>query len=68
MSAWAFRICGAVAMAAILPLVRHGLTFLGGIVVSKGLLDQQTAEAAAGAIVTLISVGWMIYSRRSVQQ
>lgn len=41
-----------------LALVRHALTFAGGLVVGKGYVDEATATAVVGALMTLISVAW----------
>ena len=42
----------------ILGIVRHVLTFAGGIAVAKGLIDAETLAQASGAIITLIGVVW----------
>jgi hypothetical protein len=44
----------------ILGLVRHGLTFIGGIVLSKGLVEESTLTEIIGAISTLIGAIWSI--------
>jgi hypothetical protein len=44
----------------ILGLVRHGLTFIGGIVLSKGLIEESTLTEIIGAISTLIGAIWSI--------
>ena len=49
-------------------LARQGLTFLGGILVAKGVITNAQVSSAidaiitsAGAVVTIVSVGWSIY-------
>ena len=44
---------------AIIALLRHLLTFIGGTLVAKGLLDATALQEIIGALITLISVGWM---------
>jgi hypothetical protein len=45
---------------AVLSLLRHFLTFVGGTLVAKGILDSQALTEIIGAVITLISTGWMI--------
>ena len=47
----------------ILGLVRHGLTFAGGYLVSSGLLDAAGLENAVGAAITLLGIAWSIYDK-----
>ena len=47
----------------ILGIVRHVLTFAGGIAVAKGLVDAETLAQASGAIITLIGVVWSFRSK-----
>lgn len=43
----------------ILSVVRHLLTFGGGLLVSKGIgLDEQMMLEAVGSIITLIGIVW----------
>lgn len=49
----------------ILGVLRHILTTAGGYLIATGAVDAATVEVAAGAIVTLIGVGWSIYEKRS---
>tara|TARA_R100000329_G_scaffold130837_1_gene109973 strand:- start:23 stop:196 length:174 start_codon:yes stop_codon:yes gene_type:complete len=43
----------------ILSVVRHILTFGGGLLVSKGIgLDEQMMLEAVGSIITLIGIVW----------
>ena len=46
-------------------IIRHAMTFLGGLAVARGLVDAGTAEQIAGAVVTLIGVAWSIYAKRT---
>lgn len=47
----------------ILGLVRHGLTFAGGYLVSSGLLEASSLETAVAAAVTLLGIAWSIYDK-----
>jgi hypothetical protein len=44
---------------AVIALLRHLLTFIGGTLVAKGIIDTATLTEIIGAIITLLSVGWM---------
>ena len=44
---------------AIIALLRHLLTFIGGTLVAKGVIDTATLTEIIGAIITLLSVCWM---------
>jgi hypothetical protein len=44
---------------AVIALLRHLLTFIGGTLVAKGVIDAATLTEIIGAIITLLSVGWM---------
>ena len=48
----------------ILGIIRHVLTATGGVLVTKGLSDAATIEAAVGALVTLIGFVWSIAIKR----
>lgn len=48
---------------AILALLRHILTFIGGTLVAKGWLSEESLMEIIGALVTLLSTGWMLASK-----
>jgi hypothetical protein len=48
---------------AVIALLRHLLTFIGGTLVAKGLLDATALTEIIGAIITLVSTGWMLVSK-----
>jgi len=48
---------------AIIALLRHLLTFIGGTLVAKGLLDATALTELIGAIITLVSTGWMLVTK-----
>ena len=43
----------------ILALIRHTLTFVGGLFIMKGIVDESTVTEVVGGIVSLTSVVWM---------
>lgn len=44
----------------VLGIVRHALTFVGGIAVMKGLVDDTMVTEIIGAAVTLVGAIWSI--------
>jgi len=50
----------------ILGIVRHGLTFIGGILVMKGLVDETTVTEIVGGVITLTGTIWSIISKKQV--
>jgi len=48
---------------AIIALLRHLLTFIGGALVAKGFLDAAALQELIGALITMLSVGWMAVSK-----
>ena len=47
-----------------LGLVRHGLTFVGGVIVAGGLLDAGLWSELTGGLLTISGVVWSIISKR----
>lgn len=47
----------------IIGIVRHALTFLGGIIVTKGLIEESTLLEIVGSISTLIGAIWSIVEK-----
>ncbi len=48
---------------AVIALLRHLLTFIGGTLVAKGILDSAELTEIIGAIITLVSTGWMLVTK-----
>ena len=46
-------------------IVRAVLAAIGGFLVSKGLVDDATATALAGAFTTILVGVWSVLSKRS---
>lgn len=49
----------------VVSIVRQAMLFLGGYLVTKGWTDSATLQTVVGALITLISSGWAIYTRRN---
>jgi hypothetical protein len=47
-----------------LGIVRHILTFAGGLIVMKGLADENLVQELSGAILTVIGGLWSILSKK----
>jgi hypothetical protein len=47
----------------ILGIARHTLTFVGGILVMKGLLDEATWTEISGSAMTLAGLIWSIVDK-----
>lgn len=44
----------------ILGIARHTLTFVGGILVMKGIIDEGTWAEVSGGIITLAGTIWSV--------
>lgn len=44
-------------------LARHVLQLGSGYVVTKGLLDENSAQTLAGALLSIATVGWYAFDR-----
>ena len=47
----------------ILGLIRHSLTFIGGIYVMRGLIQEQLAQEIVGGVLTAIGGIWSIIDK-----
>ena len=48
----------------VLGIVRHVLTFAGGIVVMKGWADESVVTEITGGVMTLVGAIWSIVAKR----
>jgi len=48
----------------VLGVLRHTLTFFGGILVAKGLVDAETAMELSGALITLVGGVWSVLAKK----
>jgi len=48
----------------LLGIVRHSLTFIGGILIMKGLVDESTVTEITGGVLTLTGAIWSIINKK----
>jgi hypothetical protein len=48
-----------------LAIIRHSLTFVGGLVVMFGLLDESTFTEISGSVIALSGVIWSIIEKNN---
>lgn len=51
----------------VLGMLRHFLTIVGGILVSKGVTDEATMTAIVGGIISIGGVIWSVWSNKKSQ-
>jgi hypothetical protein len=49
----------------VLGLVRHTLTFIGGILIAKGLASDGQIGEMIGAAITLVGTVWSVLSKKA---
>jgi hypothetical protein len=47
----------------VLGIIRHALTFVGGIFVMRGLVDETIVTEIVGGVVTLTGAIWSIVAK-----
>jgi hypothetical protein len=47
----------------LLGILRHTLTFVGGILIAKGLIDETTVTEIIGSVVTLTGTIWSVLAK-----
>jgi hypothetical protein len=47
----------------VLGIIRHALTFVGGIFVMRGLVDETIVTEIVGGVMTLTGAIWSIVSK-----
>ena len=47
----------------VLGIVRHALTFVGGILVMKGLIDETVVTEVIGGVITLSGSIWSVIEK-----
>ena len=50
----------------VMSIVRHILTFGGGLAVGKGWMDEGTMTQVVGAAVTLVGAIWAIVNKKKL--
>ena len=48
----------------VLGIIRHSLTFIGGIILAQGYIDQGTFDTIIGSVITLTGAIWSIVVKR----
>lgn len=48
----------------VLGVVRHSLTFIGGVFVMKGLIDDTMVTEVVGGVMTLVGAIWSIVAKK----
>ena len=48
----------------ILGIIRHTLTFVGGVLVMRGITDESMVNELSGATITLVGGIWSIIAKR----
>ena len=49
----------------VLGLLRHVLTFVGGAVIAKGLVDEGQVTELIGGVMTLVGTVWSILAKKT---
>lgn len=44
-------------------ILRHALTFGGGLLIAKGLVDEGTWSELSGSVITLVGTIWSIVAK-----
>jgi len=47
----------------IMGVIRHTLTFVGGILVMKGIVDETTVTEIIGGVMTLTGTIWSVINK-----
>lgn len=47
----------------IMGVIRHTLTFVGGILVMKGIIDETTVTEIIGGVMTLTGTIWSVINK-----
>jgi hypothetical protein len=50
----------------ILGIVRHVLTFIGGFLITKGLIDETIVTEVIGGVSTLIGAVWSFIAKKPI--
>ena len=48
--------------------IRHTLTLVGGIIVAKGLVDEQTMMEGVGLAMGVIGYVWSFYDKKQIEE
>lgn len=48
----------------VMGILRHVLTIIGGVIVSKGLTDEGTMTVIIGGLTAIAGIIWSVYSNK----
>lgn len=48
----------------VMGIIRHTLTFVGGILIVKGLAEEGMVNEAIGAVITAVGAVWSVVSKK----
>jgi hypothetical protein len=48
----------------VLGIIRHALTFIGGIIIIKGMASEGMVGEAIGAVVTAVGAVWSVIKNK----
>ena len=49
----------------VMGLVRHSLTFIGGVLIAKGLANDGQVVEMIGSVVTFVGTIWSVLNKRA---
>lgn len=52
----------------LLGILRHVLTFVGGVLVLQGWLDESMVQETIGAIATLVGTVWSVLDKKKNEE
>ena len=48
----------------VLGIIRHALTFVGGILVTRGLIEEAMVQEIIGGVASLVGLVWSVVSKK----
>lgn len=48
----------------IFGIIRHGLTFIGGVLVMNGLINEGMSQELIGGLMTFIGTIWSVFDKK----
>lgn len=48
-----------------LGIIRHTLTFVGGLLVLRGFIDEAVVNEIVGGVITLVGTIWSVVAKQS---
>jgi|LauGreDrversion4_2_1035121.scaffolds.fasta_scaffold29290_8 hypothetical protein len=47
----------------VIGIIRHSLTFVGGLLIMKGIVDEATLTEVTGGVIALVGTIWSIIEK-----